>query len=133
MSWYYYTDRVKDRYAGLIRILEKKRETFCGIGTRKIKIRLNKLCDQSIDALLFRKALEIEDKNISAKKYQNYRDKYYEEKGDLIEELIQFCIANNINVGYQEVEEQEYQTLYVVYFDFPNCEQISWHTYEKPK
>ena len=116
--------------------LSAKRDTFCGIGTRKAKIRLNKLAKSNLTALLYRKALEIEDKNIQAKAWPDYREKYYDEKSDLVDELVNICLDNKIKVGYSSTETDCYvyvEPLYIVYFDMPGCEQISWHSFGKPK
>ena len=134
MGYYYHYDNVRDNYSSLIDKLEYQREQFCGIGTRKIKIRLNKLAQKELNAKLYRLALEIEDKNISAKKYENYRDKYYQEKSERIAELIKICLDNNIIVGWQKQNNDDFRLpLYVVYFELPFCEQISWHSYDFPK
>lgn len=155
--WWHNYDKTKEKYSDLISQLSDKRNTFCGIGTRKAKIRLNKLAKNSLIAMLYRKALEIEDKNIQAKAFPNYRDKYYEEKSSLLNEFIKICLDNNIKVGYSEEnierkvreyedDEDEYgiyeeepkyvtiiiHTMYIVYFDLPGCEQISWHSTRKP-
>jgi hypothetical protein len=53
----------------LIYQLQSSRENFCGIGTNKIKRRLNKLSKTDIIAKSIRLLLEIEDCNIQAKKY----------------------------------------------------------------
>jgi hypothetical protein len=131
MGYYYHYDNVRDNYSSLIDKLEYQRGQFCGIGTRKIKIRLNKLAKTELNAKLYRLALEIEDKNISAKKYEKYRDMYYMEKSDKIKELIKLCSDNNIVVGYQEKDDFGLH-IYIVYFELPHCEQISWHTYDVP-
>lgn len=154
--WWHNYDKTREKYSDLISQLSDKRNTFCGIGTRKAKIRLNKLAKNSLIAMLYRKALEIEDKNIQAKAFPNYRDKYYEEKSSLLNEFIKICLDNNIKVGYSEEsterkvrineydeygyriyeEDPEYEiivhTMYIVYFDLPGCEQISWHSKSKP-
>lgn len=131
--YFYHRDKTKEKYSSLISQLHGKRETFCGIGTRKAKIRLNKLAKTDTIAALYRKALEIEDKNIQAKAYPSYREEYYEEKSLLIEDLIKTCLAENIKVGYScETTEYEQDTIYIVYFELPNCEQISWHCTDKP-
>lgn len=114
--------------------LEKSRGDFCGIGTRKIKLFLNKkIKEGDIIAKLYRMALEIEDKNITAKKIMNkyhgygyeYADKVYAEKHKLIRELIGLCIDNDIIYGYQVCDD--ISTNAIIYFELPNMEQISFH------
>lgn len=136
MGWYYYRDRTKEKYSDLIDQLSEKRDTFCGIGTRKAKIRLNKLAKSNLTALLYRKSLEIEGKNIQAKAWSHYREKYYDEKSNLINELVNICLDNKVKVGYSSAETDYcgyVEPLYIVYFDLPGCEQISWHSFSKPK
>ena len=82
----YEVERKNER---LVEELTKRRKTFAGMGTNKAKRRLNKLAkSRDVVAKALRLALEIEDKNISAKKaYGKYRDKTYEVKADFICEL----------------------------------------------
>lgn len=104
------------------------RDDFCGIGTRKTKLFLNKLIKQGNQiAAALRKALECEDVNICAKKYgrSEWRDRNYNKKKVLINELIEICKANNYVYGIQDTDN--YSTNYIVYFELPNCEQISFH------
>ena len=111
----------------LISILEDKRTNMCGIGTRKLKIRLNKLSKEDFRATLFRKTLECEDKNIQAKNSSFYYvDKIYREKQELIEELIELSKKYNIIYGIQDSDVSKVN--YIVYFELPNCEQISFHS-----
>ncbi len=60
--------------------LKNARKFYCGIGTKKVKLMLNKLSSCSQSALIVRLALEIEDSNIQAKntKKEIARYKYYE-------------------------------------------------------
>ena len=51
----------------LIWQLANSRKNFCGVGSRKIKLLLNKLAKTDNLAKAYRIALEAEDKNISAK------------------------------------------------------------------
>lgn len=131
MGWDYQYDKIQEKYSSLILQLKRERESFCSIGTRKAKLRLNKLAKSNISAMLYRKALEIEDKNISAKMYSNYREKYYDEKSTLINKFVAFCVDNNITIGYHCVDDYDIPQ-YIIYVHLPNCEQISWHTYNKP-
>lgn len=111
----------------LINILSEKRTTFCGIGTNKIKRRLNTLSKTSILAKIYRLALEIEDKNIQAKNsIFIYRDKIYDEKEKIIVELIDIFKENNLIYGYQQSDVNI--TSKIIYFEIENCEQISFHS-----
>lgn len=130
----YSNDAKKKDYSELFKKLKEKRETFCGIGTRAVKHRLNKLALSNVTAKMLRIALETEDANISAKKGQKFRDKNYEKKAQGIIGLTQLCLKEGIKVGY-EIDESYYNygfdERYIVYFNLPNCGQISWHTYMK--
>ena len=112
----------------LIRILKDKRDTLCGCGTRKVKLFLNKQIKQGdTDAKLYRLALEAEDKNITAKSTSfRYQDKVYNEKKRLIMQLANECRLLGLNYGYQQCDN--YSCNYILYFELPNMEQISFHT-----
>lgn len=108
--------------------LDDMRENFCEIGTRKTKLFLNNLVKSGEKrAELYRIALEIEDENIVAKRYWGkYRRQHYEKKSLLILKLIALCKECGINTyGYQE--KCGLETSHIIYFDLPNCEQISFH------
>jgi hypothetical protein len=74
------------------------RTQFAGVGTRKAKLVLNKLAKGDEYALALRVALEIEDVNLTAKRYfggdcggYTYADINYLKKGEQIEALIEIC------------------------------------------
>lgn len=99
---------------------------FAGIGTRKAKLRLNKLARSNSLAKAVRIALEIEDKNISAKKsYGEFRIKIYGQKTRLIYDLAEHCKKHNWVYGIKDSDELPMS--HVIYFELPYCEQISWH------
>lgn len=108
----------------LVNDLNKFRKNMLGIGTNKIKRRLNKISKTNTLAKAIRLALEIEDKNISAKKYRGDLH-YYEQKYNLIIELINLFKLENWTFGKEK--SQVFETDYVIYFEIPGCEQISWH------
>lgn len=112
----------------LISQLADKRLDLCGIGTRRIKLLLNKLAKNGDNiAKAYRLILEAEDKNITAKNTDlYYREKVYAVKHKLIVELIEHCIENGFEYGVQD--SQERNTNSIVYFDLPGMEQISFHT-----
>lgn len=115
-----------DKKASLIEDLEKYRSEFAGIGTNKAKRRLNKLATTNPFAKAVRTALEIEDKNICAKKYQGtYKDKIYNQKSKLINDLCKIFKEQKWNFGIQDSDLME--PTHVIYFEIPICEQISWH------
>jgi len=109
----------------LIFLLKEKRKTFAGIGTNKAKRRLNKLSKSSNLAKSIRLSLEIEDKNISAKDNYYYRDRIYELKNQLIEELVKIFINNNWTYGVHESTNPS--ASHIIFFEIPDCDQISWH------
>jgi len=110
----------------LIYQLQKSRKKFCGIGTNKIKRRLNKLMKDDNIAKCIRLLLEIEDCNIQAKKsYGKYSDRYYNKKSNLILELIEIFKNNNFLFGYQISNLKSIN--HVIFFELPECEQISFH------
>jgi hypothetical protein len=110
----------------LIQQLKTQRTTFAGIGTNKAKRRLNKLAIHSPLAQAIRLALEIEDKNISAKNsYGEYQQKIYKQKQQLIVKLCQLFQEHNWTYGIQKSEIP--LVTHVIFFEIPSCEQISWH------
>lgn len=112
----------------LIEIFQEAKESFCGLGLRKTKLRLNKLGkNDNVLALLYRKLLELADVNVRAKDaYLWVQNAIYKKKEELLKDLVEFCEKNNFNYGSQESEN--YSTSYVIYFDAPHCGQISFHT-----
>ena len=111
-----------------IKELEEKRKNFSTIGTNKAKRRLNKLIknDKNIIAEILRTFLEIEDKNILAKKaYGKYKDKIYNQKYKLILKLIEIYKENNFVYGKQK--SNNISVSHIVYFELSEGEQISWH------
>lgn len=108
-----------------------RKENFChGIGLRKIKLFLN-ACIKAGDevAQLYRYALEAEGENIRAKKsWHKYHAYYYayDNKEDYLSKLADMCMRLSFTFGIQDSDVPAAQ--YVVYFELPSCEQISFHT-----
>lgn len=118
--------QIQDKNEQLVDQLRQKREQFANVGTNKAKRRLNKLALTNPVAEAVRLALEIEDKNISAKKsYGIYQEKIYDQKNELILNLCKLFKKNKWTYGIQESENPP--TSHVIYFEIPNCDQISWH------
>jgi hypothetical protein len=110
----------------LVGQLTDARESYCGIGTRKVKLKLNRLAGIDARARAFRIALEIEDCSTQAKKYfGEWRDKKYAEKSELILQLVNLCRENSWIFGKHESETYP---RWIVYFELPGCDQISFHT-----
>ena len=96
-----YAKRKNER---LVRLLKDKRDTLCGIGTKKVKLFLNKQIKQGdINAKLYRLALEAEERNIMAKNTSfPYQEKVYNVKKRLIMQLANECRLLGLNYGYQK-------------------------------
>lgn len=113
--------------ARLAEILSEKRNTFCGVGTRRVKLLLNKkMKDGDKKARIYRIALEAEDKNITAKEsYWKYQERIYKAKAKLVRQLMEICRSSNIVYGWQL--QKGFSTNTIVYFELPQMEQISFH------
>lgn len=111
----------------LVRQLSTAREEFCGIGTKRAKLQLNQFAKSNVIALAFRIALEIEDCSTLGKKYHGkWSDHYYEKKQEKIIELMNLCAEQNWIYGKHN-SDLSYPK-FIIYFELPGCEQISFHT-----
>jgi hypothetical protein len=115
-----------------VTLLNTARQHFCGIGTRRTKLSLNKLSRTSMFARALRVALEIEDQNLTAKKYHGgdiagytYDQIAYFKKHDGIMRLVEICTLEGWTFGI--VESLTFDATHLIYFDLPGVEQISWH------
>lgn len=96
------------------------------MGTRRVKLRLNRLSRTSATARAFRLALEIEDCSALGKKYGGaWSYTYYEKKHALIHELIILFGAHGWTYGKHQSDA--FHTRWIIYFELPGCEQISFH------
>lgn len=112
----------------LITQLNDERANMCGVGTRMVKLTLNKLIKEGDGiAKLYRIAIEAEDSNIKAKKYfGEYHDKYYDDKMHYITLLVSECLdRKDVVFGYQR--NNAIFPKHIIYFELPGCEQISFH------
>lgn len=109
-------------------MLKLKRENMCGIGTRKVKLMLNKKIKQGdFTAKIYRVALELQDYNIKAKGAPfPYSEKMYAKKEDLIDKLIE--LYKNIQLPFGRSEDKNKRVSFIVYFDLPLGNQISFHS-----
>jgi hypothetical protein len=111
-----------------VRRLSRARDGFCGMGTRRAKLQLNRRAKVCPIARALRLALEIEDASTLGKKYGSstwgYRS--YEKKQTLIHELIELCKQQRWEYGKHRTSDGGPR--YIVYFHLPHCEQISFHT-----
>jgi hypothetical protein len=120
--------RRKERIGGLV----IARETYAGLGTRMVKLRLNTLAKTSSYAKALRLALEIEDLNVNAKRYHggdiggySYSHVYYLKEAEIIEELIE--IAKSEGWTWGVLKSDVGATTHVIYFNIPGVGQVSWH------
>lgn len=119
----------------LISSLEDYLDNMCGVGTRLVKLFLNGKIKEGDDrALVYRQLLESEMLNINAKRYNNtfyfdYRESYYKKKADAIAEMVRTLLESNpLGVVFGKESSDVSDTKYIIYFDVPDCGQISFHT-----
>lgn len=110
-----------------VRQLEDARDNFCGLGTRRVKVRLNKLAKTCAVAKALRIALEIEDVSTLGKKYagSSWSSDSYEKKHQYIHELI--FLFKEQNWAFGKHQSDSFATRHIIYFEIPTCEQISFH------
>jgi hypothetical protein len=121
----------KDTKKKINRLIRSRTE-FAGMGTRRTKLRLNKLAKHDIYAKALRIALEIEDSNLTAKRYYGgdlggytYAQVNYFKKASLIQELIQIAAGQGWVYGVHQSNVAD--TTHIIYFELPGVGQISWH------
>lgn len=124
MNYHYYRDNPQEaRHNELNAQLDRLRKDFAGIGTKKAKIKLNKLT--STKAKILRLMMEIEDVNIRAKRYRgDWKDNLYQKKNDLIWNLIDLYLTNDLVYGVHDSDVNT--TTHIIYFELEH-HQISWH------
>jgi hypothetical protein len=112
--------------------LIQARTQFAGVGTRKAKLALNKLAKTNPYARALRIALEIEDANLTAKRYfggdcggYTYAEVNYLKKCENIEALIEISKSEAWVLGVQPSDLPD--TTHVIYFEIPGVGQVSWH------
>lgn len=112
--------------------LVQARAEFAGIGTRKAKLALNKLAKTDPYAHALRVALEIEDADLTAKRYAGgdcggytYAEIQHLKKGENIEALIGICKSQVWEFGVQP--SGVFSPTHILYFDIPGVGQLSWH------
>ena len=108
--------------------LKTARETFCGVGTRQVKLILNKMSKNgNLTAKAIRLLLEAEDKNITAKDTWYHPEWVYYNKSKIIKECAE--IYEDIGLKYGVQKSDNYSANSVMYFHLPQTnEQISFHT-----
>lgn len=112
--------------------LVRARSEFAGVGTRQAKLALNKLAKIDEYARALRIALEIEDANLTAKRYfggdcggYSYAQINYLKKGEHIKTLIWISGSQGWAFGVQPCST--FGTTHIIYFDIPGVGQLSWH------
>ena len=115
-----------------IGVLVKARTDFAGIGTRRAKLLLNRLAKVDEYARAIRIALEIEDANLTAKRYfggdcggRTYADINYERKCASIVALMAIAQTEGWMFGVQPSDVGN--TTHIIYFEIPGAGQVSWH------
>lgn len=111
-------------------LLKKSRHNACGIGSKQLKLRLNKLIKSGDKvANILRNLIEAEDSNINAKKYfGKYKDSYYSKKESCLFNAFQYM--NELGWKYGYSLDVGKNAKFVVYVYLPNGEQLSWHMVE---
>jgi hypothetical protein len=111
-----------------VRLIENARRDFAGVGTKRAKIALNKLAIGFPVARALRIALEIEDLSSIAKKQGGpFRRHYYAKKTQFIRELIEIFREQGWVYGKHPAPDT-FNVKWIVYFEIPGCEQISFHS-----
>ena len=108
--------------------LKFARKEMCGIGTRAVKLLLNKKmkCGDT-NAEILRVLLETEDYNIKAKETDYHPEWLYYKKGESIKKCLE--LYKNLNLSYGVQHSDNYSANAVVFFHLPGTnEQISFHT-----
>jgi hypothetical protein len=131
---YYYDDDVDDGHYEAITKNQKNiqklkciRKDALGIGTNKLKRRLNKLSENDINSKIIRILLEIEDVSTQAKDTSyKYKQKKYDQKDRLLRELLDIYFNTTFKFGYQKSDVPI--TKYIFYFHLPDDVQVSFHS-----
>lgn len=118
--------KFEENRAVLLKLQQKARRDYCGLGTKKVKLILNKEAEFDLKARILRLLLEIEDVNITAKNsYGDYADYRYYEKENLIQELIDLFDSKNLTYGFKQSDIPTRQS--IVFFELDG-KQFSWHS-----
>jgi hypothetical protein len=124
-EWRRMRDERRARRTISVKALDDARENFAGVGTRKAKLKLNRLATLDPVARALRLALQAEDESASAKRYHGkWRQKHYDRKQKVLMELVECCREQGWTFG---VQPTRVFPSHVVYFDIPECQQISFH------
>lgn len=100
-------------------------EEFRSHGSRKLKVRMNRLMDHP-EIYVLKKLLEAEEFSITAKEcIYKYRDYNYGKKSERLKEAIEKLPDTGWHYWWQRDEEG--QAEYIFYVELPGEIQVSWH------
>lgn len=117
-------DRIEDRQAAAYMNAEQLAD-FRKNGSRKLKVRMNRLMDHP-EIYVLKKLLEAEEFSITAKEcIFKYRDYNYGKKSERLKEAIEKLPETGWHYWWQRDEEG--QTEYIFYVELAGEIQVSWH------
>ena len=117
-------ERIEDRHAAAYMNAEQLAD-FRKNGSRKLKVRMNRLMDHP-EIYVLKKLLEAEEFSITAKEcIYKYRDYNYGKKSERLKEAIEKLPDTGWHYWWQWDEEG--QAEYIFYVELPGEIQVSWH------
>jgi hypothetical protein len=117
-------ERIEDRHAAAFMNAEQLAD-FRKNGSRKLKVRMNRLMDHP-EIYVLKKLLEAEEFSITAKEcIYKYRDYNYGKKSERLKEAIGKLPDTGWHYWWQRDEEG--QAEYIFYVELPGEIQVSWH------
>ena len=117
-------ERIEDRHAAAFMNAEQLAD-FRKNGSRKLKVRMNRLMDHP-EIYVLKKLLEAEEFSIAAKEcIYKYRDYNYDKKSERLKEAIEKLPDTGWHYWWQRDEEG--QAEYIFYVELPGEFQVSWH------
>lgn len=117
-------ERIEDRHAAAFMNAEQLAD-FRKNGSRKLKVRMNRLMDHP-EIYVLKKLLEAEEFSITAKEcIYKYRDYNYDKKSERLKEAIEKLPDTGWHYWWQRDEEG--QAEYIFYVELPGEIQVSWH------
>ena len=117
-------ERIEDRHAAAFMNAEQLAD-FRKNGSRKLKVRMNRLMDHP-EIYVLKKLLEAEEFSITAKEcIYKYRDYNYGKKSERLKEAIEKLPDTGWHYWWQRDEEG--QAEYIFYVELPGEIQVSWH------
>lgn len=110
--------------------LENFREDALGIGLRNVirEMRRRVVDKEELEAYILLRLLELEFANLSAKKYKKEKERIYQRKVLLLEELSDLLREEGWKCGVSY--ETGKNASYIIYVYMPDGVQLSWHCNE---